>query len=58
MQRLGLVLLVFSFVCFVIGVWQSADPIWRRLIALGLAFLVAASIFGGLGAMHYIPNSQ
>jgi hypothetical protein len=54
MQNLGLVLLVFSFVCFVLACFQVTDPNWRKLIAAGLAFLVAAQLFGGLAAMHYI----
>ncbi len=51
MQNLGLVFLVFSFVCFVISCWGAAAPHWNRLIALGLAFLVAASLFGGISAL-------
>lgn len=54
MQNLGLVLLVFSFVCFVVATWAAAAPYWNRLIALGLAFLIAAELFGGLAALHYI----
>jgi len=54
MQNLGLVLLAFSFVCFVIACFQIGDPIWRKLIAAGLAFLVAANLFGGLAAMHFL----
>jgi len=54
MQNLGLVLLVFSFVCFCIAAWQMGAPYWNRLIALGLAFLVAANLFGGLASLHYI----
>lgn len=53
MQNLGLVLLVFSFVCFVIACWQAGAPNWNKLIAAGLAFLVGAEIFGGLAALHY-----
>ncbi len=54
MQNLGLILLVFSFVCFVISCWAAAAPHWNKLISLGLAFLVGAEIFGGLSALHYI----
>jgi len=54
MQNLGLVLLVFSFVCFVIACFNMAAPYWNRLIAAGLAFLVAASLFGGIAALHYL----
>ena len=54
MQNLGLVLLVFSFVCFVIACFNAAAPHWNKLIAAGLAFLIAAELFGGLAALHYI----
>lgn len=54
MQNIGLVLLVFSFVCFVMAGWNPASPSWNRLVAAGLAFLVAADLFGGLSAAHYI----
>jgi len=49
MDKLGLVLLVFSFACFVIACWQAAQPLWNKLIAAGLAFLTAAMIFGNVG---------
>jgi len=49
MDKLGLVLLVFSFVCFVVAAWQQA--IWQKLIAAGLAFLTAAMIFGNVGVL-------
>lgn len=54
MQNIGLVLLVFSFVCFVLAAWSAIAPNYPRLVAAGLAFLVAAELFGGLSAMHYI----
>ncbi len=54
MQNLGLVLLAFSFVCSVIAIFQLGDPLWRKLIASALAFLVAAELFGGLAALHYL----
>lgn len=54
MQNLGLVLLVFGFVCFAIACFQVGQPIWNKLIAAGLAFMLAAEIFGGLSALHYI----
>jgi hypothetical protein len=54
MQNLGLILLVFSFVCFVIACFNAAAPHWNKLIAAGLAFLVAAELFGGLTALHYL----
>jgi hypothetical protein len=49
MEKLGLVLLCFSFVCFVIACWQAAAPIWNKLIAAGLAFFAAALVFGNVG---------
>ncbi len=54
MANLGLVLLVFSFVCFVIACFNAAAPFWNKLIAAGLAFLVAAELFGGLHSLNYI----
>ncbi len=41
-----LVLLVFAFVCFVLAAWNAPEPEpnWRRLVAIGLAFLVASMI--------------
>lgn len=54
MQNLGLVLLTFSFVSFFIACFQVGDPIWRKLLAAGLTFLIAAELFGGLTALHYI----
>lgn len=53
MQNLGLVLLVFAFVCFVISAWAAAAPYWNKLVSIGLAFLVAAELFGGIAALHY-----
>lgn len=53
-NSLGLVLLVFSFVCFVCACFAAFAPHWNKLVAAGLAFLVAAEIFGGLAALHYI----
>jgi hypothetical protein len=48
MDKLGLVLLVFSFVCFVLAAWQAAEPHYHRLVAAGLAFLTAAMLFGNI----------
>jgi hypothetical protein len=53
MQNLGLILLVFSFVMFVIGSWRYNAPEWNRIVSAGLAFLVAAELFGGISALHY-----
>jgi hypothetical protein len=47
MDKLQLVLFVFSFVCFCLACWQPTNPNWNRLISAGLAFFVAAFIFGG-----------
>jgi Na+-translocating ferredoxin:NAD+ oxidoreductase RnfD subunit len=47
---MNLILLVFAFVCFVIACFNAAAPFWNKLIAAGLAFLVAAQLFGGLAA--------
>jgi hypothetical protein len=51
MDKLGLVLLVFSFACFGISCWQATSPIWNKLISAGLAFLTAAMIFGNVGTV-------
>ena len=49
MDKLGLVLLIFSFVCFVVAVWQ--EQLYSKLVAAGLAFLTAAMIFGNVGTI-------
>lgn len=54
MQNLGLVLLVFAFVCFTIACFNAAQPWWNKLVAAGLAFLTAASLFGGIASLHYL----
>jgi cell division protein FtsW (lipid II flippase) len=51
MDKLGLILLVFSFVLFCIAAWQAAQPHFQRLIAAGLAFLVAAMLFGNISTV-------
>lgn len=52
MDKLGLVLLVFSFVCFCIAGWQvTVVPNFYRLLAIGMAFLVAAILFGNIGTV-------
>lgn len=48
---MNLILLVFAFVCFVIACFNAAAPFWNKLIAAGLAFLVAAQLFGGVSAL-------
>lgn len=52
MGNLGLVLLVFAFVIFVLAAFNVSAR-WN-LIAAGLAFWVAAEIFGGLAKFGYI----
>lgn len=54
MQNLGLILLVFAFVCFFIACFNAAAPHWNKLMAAGLTFVVAAELFGGLTALHYL----
>ena len=40
-----LILLVFAFVCFVIGAMQNPPtPSWNRIVSAGLAFLTASFI--------------
>jgi hypothetical protein len=48
MDKLGLVLLVFAFVCFCLAAWQAAAPHWNKLVAAGLAFFAAALVFGNV----------
>jgi len=50
MDKLGLILLVFSFVCFVVAAFWG-EPHRPKLVAIGLAFLSAAFIFGNVGAV-------
>lgn len=45
---MNLILLVFSFVCFVIAVFNFGAPHWNKLLAAGLAFYVAAQLFGNV----------
>jgi hypothetical protein len=51
MDKLGLVLLVFSFVCFCLAGWNVTAPNHPRLVAIGLAFLTAAMLFGNIGTV-------
>ncbi len=41
-----LILLVFAFVLFCLGAFPATEPYRARLIAGGLACLVAAELFG------------
>ena len=50
MDKLGLVLLVFSFVSFCISVYMQGD-MPQKLLAIGLAFLAAAMVFGNVGVL-------
>lgn len=58
MGNLGLVLLVFAFVCFCMAGWLWAPAVvcGYRLIAIGLAFFMAALIFGGLSSAHLLGH--
>jgi hypothetical protein len=47
MGNLGLVLEAFAFVCFFMAAIPLGSPMWNRLVAAGLAFWVAAELFGG-----------
>ena len=51
MDKLGLVLLVFSFVCFCLSLWQAGQPTWNKLVSAGFAFLTAAMVFGNVGTV-------
>jgi hypothetical protein len=50
MDKLGLVLLVFSFVLFCISGYIETD-MPAKLRTAGLAFLTAAMVFGNIGVM-------
>jgi hypothetical protein len=53
MAHIGLVLLVFSFVCAVMAAWGGADMRGWNLIAACLAFLTAAMIFGNITPLFH-----
>jgi hypothetical protein len=53
MANLGLVLLVFGFVCFFMASIKLGEPYQVKLIAAGLAFVTAAEIFGGLSNIFH-----
>lgn len=44
MTTLHLVLLVASLVCFGLAAWRAVNPDWNKLVAVGLALLVASMI--------------
>ena len=47
MAALGIILLCFGFVCFCLAAaLKTVDKV--QLIAIGLAFVTAATIFGGV----------
>jgi hypothetical protein len=56
MANVGLVLEVFAFVCFVLAAVPIGSPHWNRLVGAGLAFWVAAEIFGGAVRIGYLPH--
>jgi hypothetical protein len=41
-----LVLMILSFLCFGLALWQPTAPLWNRLVAAGLCAASAALIFG------------
>src|SRR5262245_61139487 len=49
MDKIGLVLLIFSFVCFCLA--AKFETHWQKLMAAGGAFLTAAMIFGNVGTV-------
>jgi hypothetical protein len=51
---MGLILVVFAFVLFVIAAlaWAPTSPNWYRLIAAGLACYMASIIFGSTQVAH------
>jgi hypothetical protein len=52
MQNIGLVLMVFGFVCAVLAaVWQPQPAPWWHLGWAAIAFWLAAEIFGGVGRL-------
>jgi cell division protein FtsW (lipid II flippase) len=51
MDKLGLILLVFSFVLFCLSAWRHTETYYGGLIAAGLAFLTAALLFGNMGTV-------
>jgi hypothetical protein len=54
MANVGLVLLVFGFVCFFMAALKLGEPYRIKLIAAGLAFVTAAEIFGGLSNIFHL----
>ena len=48
MANLGLILLVFAFVCMCIATRYWTVGVWN-MAAVGLAFWIAAELFGGIG---------
>jgi hypothetical protein len=51
MAPIPLLLMVFSFVCFVLASWPAAAPHWNRLIAAGLAFWSLVIVLGYTGVL-------
>jgi hypothetical protein len=55
---MGLIFEVFAFVLFCIAAWAWAPTTgwYYRLVAAGLAFYMAALIFGGVQASHLLGH--
>ena len=51
MGEIGLILVVFAFVCSVIACFSFGAPYWNRLVAAALAFYFASVIFSGAGSL-------
>lgn len=49
---MNLILIAFSFVCFVIAIFRAGQPDYNKLIAAGLACFAAAQLYGGYIAYH------
>lgn len=42
-------LLILAFVCFALAAWIQQQPIWNRLVAVGLAAVAIALFLAGGG---------
>jgi hypothetical protein len=49
---IALILLVFSFVCFVLAAFWQPGPPRINLLAAGLAFWVLSELLGRSGMLH------
>ena len=43
-HAIQLLFAVLSLGCFILAAWQHTSPVWNRLVAAGLALLVASLI--------------